>query len=490
MKLAMAMSMGDSQTLPDQEMGVLEHNTLRPATREHYETEKWAMTVAEPQTQEIFLNPDPTDRKRVMGGPAFFKPSPAGHRLPALLKILHAIPMARETLLNRTYTLPDYGVDKDWWDGTPIKFLRVVNLDLEGRQVNSDDLLYESQRLMAFLDETERAYGSTDALAKLEVFKDSHIDKVTDFYVGWHDATFHSVPGAPLADVFKSVGTKVSMDNPQSEPFYCLNARIDGEIAGKGLTLHDVLGHVLWSDNQADEETYLEKVGDVFTLEVCNQVTNSSGLGIEVPATWYVDRYLPSFAKQIKNMLSRKAQASADWDAQEKAQAGMALYTGSPTGAYIDASRLLSRAITYFEQTADYRGAIDDSSKTNAGFENDPPTSKTVGELAQELKALEASIAAKMRGSCLKSWFSMISTHALQTLRKLEEYHMHRREKSHKCTQSLRTTRSSLFAISIHYVESQQLHIHCMSLNAQSQKTSATCSVRKPRIGSGGNLNL
>ena len=423
MKRAMAISMGDNQLLLGQEMGVLDQKSFGPATRDHYETEKWAMTVTGPQTQEILLNPEPVDRMRPKGAPAFLKPSPTGHRLPALLKILHAIPMAKEALLNRTCTIPDYGHEKDWWDGTAIKSLRIVNLDLEGSQVNSDDIIHESQRLMAFLDATERAYGSSEVLAKSDFIRDPHNDKIMDFYTGWHDATFHAAPDTPLLDIFASVGTKVSRENPQSETFCCLTVRIDEEVSGKGLTLYEVLDHMLWSDGRDDEEIFLEKVGDIFTLEVCNLITKNPGLGIEVPATWYADRYLPASIKQVRDMLVRKARFSAECNAREKAQVDM-MYTSVPNGASIDAARLLSRATTYMKQTAEHQDAIENCSIATVNLEHIANSSKQHDHLAQELKALSENLSDRMKSTCFTFLHVRLMAHEIQLLTKSENVHI------------------------------------------------------------------
>lgn len=421
-KRAMAMSMSDSQTLPDQETGVLENKAFGPATREHYDTEKWAMTLTGPHTQEIILDPDPADRTRPEGAPAFLKPSSTGHRLPALLKILHAIPMAREALLNRTHVLSDYGYEKDWWAGTAIQSFRTVALDLEGNQIDNDEMIHEVQRLMGFLDETERAYGSTDVLVKPEVMGENQNNKITNFYAAWHDATLCSVLDAPLAGIFTSVGNKVSTENSQSERFYSLMARVDDEISGKGLTLYDVLDHMLWSDNQDDEETFLGKVGDVFTLEVCNQVTSVPGLGIEVPAIWYADRYLPSSTKQVKDMLSRKAGVCAELDCQEKALAGVTQYSNAQTGASIEATDLLAKAARYFEETVEHKKTIGNFSGSTARFQNAASASSGPDGMVQELKVLSEDISSKLQGERpIHSWILIILRPVLQYSRRHEK---------------------------------------------------------------------
>lgn len=406
---AIAMSMSDSQTLPSQETGVHDFKAFGPATREHYETEKWAMTIAGPHTQEILLNPEPLDRKRSTNVPAFFKPSPSGHRLPALLKILHAIPMAREALLNRDIMLPDYGHDKDWWDGSAIKFLRIVNLDLDGRQVNNDDVIHETQRLMAFLDETERAYGSTDVLADIEDTGDFMNDKTVDFFQRWWKATSRSAPDAPLTNTFRSTGTKISPEVPQSEDFYCLVAKIDDEISGKGLTLYDALDHILWADKQEYEEVFLENVANVFTLEVGNQVAGGAGLGIEIPATWYADRYQPSSTKQVSDMLARKAKVHTELESQQKAHKSMTQCLHATDGTSIDATRLLSKATAYFEQTAAYRNATKEHSTSDRIAEDLDSDSAIPGQIAEGLRALTERISQKLKGFLIPYRYLMLA---------------------------------------------------------------------------------
>ena len=397
-KRAMAMSMSDSHTFTNQESEIVGNQAFGPATRTHYDSDKWALTVPGPQTQEILLNPEPADRKRRSGAPAFFKPSPTGHRLPALLKILHAIPMAREALLNRTYTLPDYGYEKDWWDGAAIKFLRIVNLDLDGRQVDSDDIIHETQRLIAFLDQTERAYGSIDVLARLDVIENGSHDKIDGFLKGWRDVTAQFVPNAPLLDTFMSTGTKVSTDNTQSEHFCCLNIRLDDEISGKGLTLYEALDHVLWSDNRDGEETFLENVGNVFTIHISNLVSGNAGLGIKIPANWYADRYLRSSTKQMMEMMSRKAQVLAELDSKEKAQVSMMNYTSSRTGATCDTRHLFSTAMSYFETTEAYRSGTPIPSDFMNRYKDTKAELPSPARIAQDLKALSDRISDKFKG--------------------------------------------------------------------------------------------
>lgn len=398
---AMAMSMSESQTIPGQETGTLGYSkqTFGPATRENYEDGAWTMVYPAAQTQEILLNPEPNDRKRQPNHPAFFKTPSVDHRLSALIKILHAIPMAREALLNRNLTLQDYGHEKEWWDGTPVKVLRIVNLDADGRKINDDDVIYEVQRLMAFLDNTDRAYGSTNVLAGSEGIglQDKH--KVSNFLGIWQEAASRSQ--SPLANTFETVGTKLNSNDPEaarSENFPYLTVKVDKEMSGKGLTLYEALDQLLWIDAKEDDEIYLEKVADVLLLEVRNEVENGLGLGIEIPSVWYADRYRPSHMRQLKDMRARKAAVMSQLQKEEKLKAGISKFQKPGGGAQVDVAKLLARATIYFEQKMAYQVANKESplgeqrSQEHLG-QNQAPTDP----VAKELAVLSARISEKLK---------------------------------------------------------------------------------------------
>ena len=406
MSRAVAISMGENPDFPDlslQETGVLDHQSKNfgPATRSHYEPQEWALTLPGAQTQEILLNPEPNDRRRPRNAPAFLKPSPTGHRLPSLITIIHAIPMAREALLNRGYTLPEYGMNKEWWDGNEIKVLRIVNVDSDRRKTNGDDIIYECQRLMAFLDETDRAYGNADVLARLGGLDRYESDKVARFLDKWQDATSQSTAEAPLAMMFMSIGTKMDTTNPESaqtESFWCLTSRVGIEVAGKGLTLYEVLDDFLWGDNHEDDVTYFEDFGDVVSVEVMNQVTDVPGLGIGIPAVLYLDRYLQSPNQQAKDMRMRKAELNIELQNKEAEQSRMTQAKKSTLDTELDGTQLLAKAAAYFEQIITYRKASTEQSGANGVSPTHDQSLALSAKIAEELKAVTKRVTHKLEG--------------------------------------------------------------------------------------------
>ena len=399
LRQAMAMSMNESQTLPGQETGTIDYDkqTFGPATRDNYDPKEWTMIYPTAQTKEILLNPEPFDRKRQPNAPAFFKTPSTGHRLSALIKIFHAIPKAREALLNRNQTLQDYGHEKDWWDGTPVKVLRIVNMDADGQRMIEDDVVYEAQRLMAFLDKTDRAYGSTNVLAGCIRLQDN--GKASNFMSSWQTAAaqFES----PLANIFESIGTKLDPNDPnaaRTEHVTYLTVGVDDEISGKGLTLYEALDHLFWADAKKDEEICLQKVGDIFTLEVDNQVDSVSGLGIEIPSVWYADRYLPTHMHEAKDMLARKAALMTQLQNEEKLQSRISRFQKPVGGAQIDITALLTKAMAYFERKMAYQDAIKERSLTTQQIQEDIRQGPAqIDPVANELRALTARISDKLK---------------------------------------------------------------------------------------------
>ena len=88
-------------TCKDPQFGPLFMFQLKSSSKPLSNAQKWTMTLHGTFAQEIIAKPDPPDRQRAPGSPAFFKPCRGGDRLPALIKILHSIPMGREALLCR-----------------------------------------------------------------------------------------------------------------------------------------------------------------------------------------------------------------------------------------------------------------------------------------------------------------------------------------------------------------------------------------------------
>jgi hypothetical protein len=153
---------------------------FRPATGTDYPEGSWGMVLSE-QSQQETGTVDEQGNMWVSSSPEEEPPSKPAHKrirqeeqpvvlqpwgandialLSALLTILHKIPRVREALLLAS---PRDGGDnapgETWWNGgSSVKSLNSGDLE-EGVDSTGLAVLRETAKIMAFLDDTERAYG-------------------------------------------------------------------------------------------------------------------------------------------------------------------------------------------------------------------------------------------------------------------------------------------------------------------------------------------
>ena len=393
------------QTLPGQANGVTAPSNpyFGPASQDHYEANKWALTHSGQTTHEIILNPEPENRKRQDNTPAFIKPSSLGMYLPPLITILHAIPLAREALLLRDYTLPEYGHQAEWWDGVAVNVPRVVNISDDIQDSEGEEVIYETQRLMAFLDMTDRAYGSADVLANTRSVMEQGPEQATaNFLKAWQEAAIRAAPHNGATNIFQSSGLKETPGVPEAAhrvPFHNLVVEVDLELADRGATLYDAIDEVLWPapyDEEDTEETYLDTIGEVFTVRVIRQGSSGAGLSVKVPAVWYPDRYLESCKGLVKEMRAKKASIMRDIDKIERVQASIEGYKATDIEPATNALKLLETAIARLEKATpahEVNGANGDGNDIMM-----EPKSKKLdqGDVAQQLRIIAERVEKKL----------------------------------------------------------------------------------------------
>lgn len=396
---AMSQSISHSVRGPaSQETGVIDglDPHFGPATRDHYDSKDWIVAIPDTSVQEILQNPDPVDRKRAPNAPAFLRPSPAGHRLPAFITILHAIPMAREALLSKTQVLPDYGMNAEWWDGAhaSIGTPTVLQTTQEHHFPRMDELIYEFQRLIAFLDETERAYGSSDALERLLCQNDwSDASSLGDVLEKW--ATIAIGSDGPYSNIFRSEAIRVDLESePESRPFSCLEIHVptppDWSLS-QPRTLYDVIDFALWNSVQdyISEFAFLNKVGEVLCMQItAPNKTGSSGLGIKIPAVLFLDRYLETSKRQIQDMLQAQQSLERDMSRIESLKARITKVKPSIGDGTYNISTLIARAMNYY-----------DDSETGTNGTGSAPIAEVQNKqrVLKDLKTLAANVDEKLQ---------------------------------------------------------------------------------------------
>lgn len=282
-------------TLPAQENGVTGAGShFGPARRDYYEPNNWALTTFS-SSREIIDHPPPTKRRRLDDEPAFLRGSKDTDYLAPLLTIYHSIPLAREALLARTLKVHTYGHDASWWSGATDENTKALSMDND-IQLDRDEcnLLTEVQCLMAFLDATNRAYGSVDALADLQAIRGTHGNgNYVRFLTAWESAAVRQAPQSTVAEVFVSVAAKDSAElvEPELKPLSCVEAPVN-HVPGE--TLIDLLDSTVWDDEPNNfDDVWFDQVAEVFTIRILDPALGKRGpLELSLDPIWYPDRYM------------------------------------------------------------------------------------------------------------------------------------------------------------------------------------------------------
>jgi len=382
--------------MPPQETGITTH--FGPATRGHYEDADWAVATVGSGTHEIFPNPEPVDRRRIPGEPAFLKPSLSAHTLASFITVLHSIPLARRALLFQDHLLPNYGHNDEWWDGTPIKVLKIVGYD-EGIQVEGyeEEVIYETQRLLAFLTKTDRAYGSAEVLANTEGVRGQHLDIIIgDYLESWYTAAKRLAPHDVLPEMFRTVAISYEEGERKAQSVF-----LPTLCADENQTLYDVIDDALWAHvDEEREETYFEQASEVFSLLLKGTNGNHNGIGIRIPTVLYLDRYMESSKLLAKEMRLKKAGVKRRIQEIERLEARLTEAHSSvvPGGPY-DPRMLLQAAVAQLTIPILPRQA-NGISEEDAESEFSPQThSNNNAEIAQKLKQIYETVLMKLKGN-------------------------------------------------------------------------------------------
>ncbi|KAI2733648.1 hypothetical protein CBS147332_663 [Penicillium roqueforti] len=395
-ELQQAVAMSLNSDMGQQETGVTSHRQpqFNKATRDHYEEGAWAMTLFNTSSEEVMISPDPEDRKRVEGEPAFIRPNTDGLYLGGLLTILHSIPLAREALLLRNKPLFDYGHEPQWWNGQPINLPKIVTVN-DGKTGDSDwdDIIHETQRLMAFMDTTKRAFGSSDSLAKINSMSSLSADSeeiVTRFLEAWHGAAIQADPENPLTTIFTTYAYKRETFDEFVEPItrelFTFEPPVEQD---NDQTLYDVLDSALWSDRPGKEfdDTWLEHLADVLVIRL-DALQKPNAVGVDIHSVFYPDRYLSSCRNLSREFRAKRQQIQGD---VLKLEQLIHRYTipRDPVGNSTITELLEQAAQAVPVVTPEQVGESDQSDSGAAGAET--------MRVAEELRAIATNIEAKLK---------------------------------------------------------------------------------------------
>ncbi|EXJ80538.1 hypothetical protein A1O1_08684 [Capronia coronata CBS 617.96] len=298
------------QNLPAQENGVTGAGAhFGPAVRDYYDPSNWALTTFA-TSREVVDHPPPSKRRRVGDEPAFLRGSKETDYLAPLLTVYHSIPLAREALLMPSMKVHNYGYDGSWWSGSTNENTKALSTDIS-LQINGDEcnLLAEVQCLMAFLDKTNRAYGSVDALADLQAIRSTNEEfTFIRWLTAWNNAAMRQAPQEQLTQAFTTVAMKNAGpgDNPPEERTLSYVQAPINRIPGE--TLVDLLDQTVWNDDMGNlDDVWIDRCAEVFTIRVRDPSNGQSPLDLTIDPVWYPDRYMDQ-CREIMQLVRKQLQ--------------------------------------------------------------------------------------------------------------------------------------------------------------------------------------
>lgn len=363
-----------------------------PANRTQYEPGKWDLVqTGNPSTQEIILpDPEPAERKREVNNPAFLKPSFEDNRLGALITIYHEIPLVREIFLDRKNVLPSYGSSNEWWMGRAIELPTMNEPEDAKLQVGQ-----EMQRLMAFLDTTDRSYGSADALASLPAVKDQQYRNGEGVEVSVMRAYRELLGDADSAGAIKklfSIGVG-GTNQTDTEEFCILKFQLPQNDSDQE-TFYDIADTALWHLEPLDlaHGSYLDHIADVIAFEL---VGDAFSKGVEIPYVWYPDRYMASSRQAALDMRLKRADVKERLrkiDAQEERLTNYTMLGNSKVKV-----KDLFKAVLQYDPDEMNEDSAPDSANDIAGVLSGGQSAKSK-KLSAEVHKLMDSIDKKLLG--------------------------------------------------------------------------------------------
>lgn len=357
-------------SLPPQESGVMDHSTstpyFGPANRSDYDQSNWAMVPVAPLKAKLPGAPTPSQRKRDPEVPAFIvtgSTSVGNHSLGGLLTILHEIPLARNILLQCGAPAASYGFNSQWWNGQeilPPNVLREMQTEnstwgdgnYEIPKVNFEE---EVHRLMAFLDSTERSYGTVNTLTDLLANTHNGVERAFYERLGYEKVLAPLYQEASLVNV---VGDDVSGKTYDDARFGLLVLDHRWPDYTHIKTLYEALDYLMWGDvlswadpNETSRMAMFQNMGEVFAIKVGAEGPPES---FEIPEVFYPERYLASRKEEARRIMSAWCKTKNDIDRVTTEERRLQEWHNDWNQLSLDKSEMIAKAKEQWQVFSNY----------------------------------------------------------------------------------------------------------------------------------------
>ncbi|KAK3676516.1 hypothetical protein LTR78_003792 [Recurvomyces mirabilis] len=355
---ALAMSKQDP-SFQQQESGRIgqdgKESQFGPATRAQYDESSWGL-IRTTHPREVVPDVPIEQCKHEPGQPRFLKHmSPDGDYLPNLLTICHGIAKVREVMLMRERVQASYGEDGEWWKGHAIAMPRIVHTE-SGQPVNvdaenTDTFLGELQRLMTFLDCSERTYATVLSLTDTQLLKEVTSDRTRphtltgSFLEAWNSAARVLPDSDEKTKMLELFRTKLSSNNHQGyanmidlSPVLMTDEKAD---------LGELLDGYFWGTDGNASLGKGEIAGDpadVLVLRLKNKALQAQKLAVDITPEIHMDKYLQTNSSATAELRSNMAEGRSRIKKIEAIEKKLTLWKHPKQDKQIDPRLLLKHS--------------------------------------------------------------------------------------------------------------------------------------------------
>jgi hypothetical protein len=329
-----------------------------PANRPDYDPDEWAMVPVKGQEND----PDPTLRVRKDKMPVLLRCRKDRdwdqHRVGALLMIFSQIPAVRNVLLESS-VVPSYGYGNksDWWQGGSIYAPGRPNPDgwMDDPAISWSNELH---RLIAFLELTERAYGTADNLIRARHPDAQETgDAEKDFFQNF--AEFEAGEGnrGKRETLISSVEI-VALDDfthQGGDRFGLLDLQVSKDTHPMHKNLYHVLDWLFFADLRLAREdlgstrmAWISQASEIFTCRF--QKDENLPVPLEVPETFYLDRYLKSNGEKLQELQVEMVALLKAYEANIEKEEELIKWVNRETNKAYDRRVLIKEAVNRYQQ--------------------------------------------------------------------------------------------------------------------------------------------
>lgn len=274
------------------------------------------------------------------------------------MMIFHKIPGARNALL-QTGNAPaeGYGDHKDWWGGTPI--LPTRNQPAEGGQSPVPNWEDEVCRLIAFLDDSDRSYGTIDTLAG-NTSASSAMLTSTDPEKEFFHQLANELENRSKPDVASVFISDVEVINYQQkllqalDRFGILELSFAEDAYPSPSNLYNVWDLIFYTDVKQTVQTpsdgriaWISHPADVITCRL--QYGAELGKEINIPEVFYLDRYLKARSEEIFTIQTDTLDALDNATKLGATNDSITMWENPKTKKTVDRRVIAKEAIALFE---------------------------------------------------------------------------------------------------------------------------------------------